>query len=116
MDDQPKPFADEAEWRNTLPFEMQHIAEKWGRVKFAIAWNIGSINEACMVLNKRTKGNMELTRAMFALTSSMDQLTGMLLDEKEMSYEIVREIQREVEITVALASAQKPASKLILPH
>lgn len=116
MDDQPKPFADEAEWRNTLPFEMQHIAEKWGRVKFAIAWNIGSINEACMVLNKRIKGNMELTRAMFALTSSMNQLTSMLLVNMEVTPDTVKEIQREVEITVALASAQKPASKLILPH
>ena len=106
------------EWRENLPPEFRSIAKRTGRELFAIAYNIGAITEALMILNRRVGGNNELMRAVTVLQNSANQITALLLDSKEITVPQIKEIQRDIEIASQLAGAQRntPGGQIILPH
>lgn len=117
MPDQPSPFADEAEWRLTLPIEVRSVAERYGRMQFALAWNVGAIQEATVIIMRRVRGNNELTGVMNTLVANANSLVEALVAAYEIDNSVIQAIQLDIKRAFALAGiANRPGGKIILPN
>lgn len=108
----------EANWRETLPPEFRPVAERHGQIKFTLAYNIGSANEAIALLHRRCKNNAELNTAIQFLIRAMNMLAEYSLQYKGMDYLKLAEIQKDIEIAAQLSAAtrQQEGGRIILPH
>ena len=117
LPDQPSPFADEADWRMSLPIEVRGIAEQYGRAIFATAWNIGAIQEATGVLMRRVRGNAELANAVTVLVSNTNSMAMALIEAYKIDPRVITTIQLDIQRAFALAGVMnRPGGKIILPN
>ena len=107
----------EANWRQQLPPEMRPVAERHGRELFILAYNIGSVNEALRVLQRRCSGNRELEKAMYFIAQASNMMASDLMMLREHTPMKIAEVQRDIERAAALAGASRVGenNKLIIP-
>lgn len=110
-------FPDEEDWRNTLPSHMRECAKLYGRDLFTTAYNIGAIQEAIGILQRRIRGNRELEHITVVLANSSNKLAMSACARFNFSPEQIREVQHKIEIATALAMAGTSTSgnRIILP-
>lgn len=105
----------ETAWRQTLPEAFRPIAERYGKHKFALAYNIGGCNEAMQKIAFRTKNSNELRHACQFAVGAMNQITNYALLGLGMEIKEVMEIQQDIERASMLQqAAPTPGGKIIL--
>ena len=119
MTDQPVPeeIDTDAQWRLGLPEVFRPIALRYGKHKFSVAWNAGSVQECLMVISSKLHKIHELQPAVMMAASAANQLAMYAAESQGMTYSDIREIQLDIERAAALHGASRVGGngKLIIP-
>jgi hypothetical protein len=66
-------------WINALPSQLQPAALKHGEALFKLTMDIGMSNHALAILQRRTRRNNELTKALLVLSGILNNLANTVL-------------------------------------
>ena len=115
--DQPIPEDEDATWRLNLPEVFRPIALRYGKHKFSVAWNAGSVQESLMLISSKLHKIHELQPAVMMAASAANQLAMYAAESQGMTYSDIREIQMDIERAAALHGASRvgQGGKLIIP-
>ena len=108
----------DAEWRKTLPEAFRPVAERHGKHRFAIAYNIGAASEAIGLLAQgaqasRNQKGMALCQN---LAQSMNQLAAYAIELHSIDQKLLFEIQQDImNASILQQSAPSAGSKIIVP-
>jgi hypothetical protein len=110
-------FPDDAEWRKTLPEVFRTVAQRYGKMKFSIAWNAGAAQEGLRHLADGFKNHKTVLPLVMQVATSANQLAAYAIEAAGMTYEDLREVQVDIEraATLATMDTRTPAGKIILP-
>ena len=109
-------FLLEAPWRETLPPVLRPIAERYGKRFFMLAYNIGAVNEALAVVNKRTVSNNELQHCVKFIAHGLNVMASLSMEAAGMDRTKLAEIQLDIVRASELAGASKvQGGRIIVP-
>ena len=104
-------------WRESLPTALRSVAERHGRKLFTFAYNIGAINEALGVINRRMGGSNEIRRAMKFISEASNIMTHELLVYHQTDIKKIAEIQMDIKRAVDLGMGNvEQEKKIIIAH
>jgi hypothetical protein len=112
-----QPLPEEDKWLEQFPQPLHHIAKARGKPLFTFVMSTGAASAALGTLERRTRGNRELTLMLQALTKVCNDFAVRVMRSELWTPELIAEVRIEIERTMALAGVQEPrsASGLILP-
>lgn len=106
----------DAEWRMTLPEAFRPVAERHGKHRFSIAYNIGAATEALGIISQSVGRNPKLARLCQGLAMSMSQLAGYSLELHKLDQKLLFEIQQDImNASILQQSAPSAGSKIVIP-
>lgn len=105
----------EADWRLTLPEAFRPVAERYGKHKFAIAYNCGAAQEGLERIMKRVNNNMELAKVTQMVAGALNQLASYALEAQKMTSTELITIQQDImRASMLQQAAPNPGGKIIV--
>lgn len=105
----------DAEWRETLPAAFRPVAERHGKHRFAIAYNIGAATEALGIVASAVGRNQKLVHVCQNLAQSLNQLAAYSLELHSIDQKLLLDIQQDiVHASILQQSAPSAGSKIIV--
>lgn len=108
-------FLLEAEWRLSLPEAFRPVAERYGKHKFAIAYNCGAAQEGIQRISQRFSRDIEVGKVCQMIAGAMNQLAAYSLELHKMDTKELTEIQTDImRASVLQQAAPTPGGKIVI--
>lgn len=98
--------AEDIAWLETIPAALKGVAKRHGRRLFQRTMQAGAIQHAMQIILSQTSGNRAVGQAMRLITSSVNDLTVVVLKAEGFGVENLLACRRDIELVAALAEGQ----------